>query len=130
MKGFRVAGTGPRVFDTDAECEAYRLGVNDATASGGTDPAVLEMARLELFDSPSPQEALNTLGRDPWRHRTESMRCKTCMWFIAKLPNSIKTHPDQWEIGRCRRHAPTMGGFPAVFVRDWCGDHRIDENKV
>jgi hypothetical protein len=33
-------------------------------------------------------------------------------------------------LGRCRRHAPTMNGFPVVFAADWCGDHRLDENKV
>jgi hypothetical protein len=33
-------------------------------------------------------------------------------------------------IGRCRRHAPTMNGYPVVYITDWCGDHRIDENKV
>jgi hypothetical protein len=33
-------------------------------------------------------------------------------------------------VGRCRRHAPTMNGYPVVYMDDWCGDHRIDENKV
>jgi len=33
-------------------------------------------------------------------------------------------------VGRCRRHAPSMGGYPVVYPADWCGDHRIDENKV
>lgn len=33
-------------------------------------------------------------------------------------------------IGRCRRRAPTMNGYPVVFSDDWCGDHKIDENKV
>lgn len=32
--------------------------------------------------------------------------------------------------GRCRRHAPTMSGFPAVFGHDWCGDHKLDETKI
>lgn len=36
----------------------------------------------------------------------------------------------QHDIGRCRRHAPTMAGFPVVFVTDWCGDHKLDEEKV
>lgn len=31
--------------------------------------------------------------------------------------------------GRCRRHAPSMQGYPAVFGNDWCGDHKLDENK-
>ncbi len=33
-------------------------------------------------------------------------------------------------VGRCRRHAPTMNGYPAVYMTDWCGDHKLDENKA
>ena len=32
--------------------------------------------------------------------------------------------------GRCRRHAPMMQGYPAVFGNDWCGDHKLDENSL
>ena len=63
---------------------------------------------------------------DPWIHRSEGMRCKTCIWFVPKTSERLG---DLSEIGRCRRHAPTMNGYPVVFVNDWCGDHRIDENK-
>ena len=59
--------------------------------------------------------------KDPWKHRSVKMRCATCMWFVLKDPGAI---------GRCRRHAPTMNGFPAVFPEDWCGDHKIDETKI
>jgi hypothetical protein len=56
------------------------------------------------------------------------MRCKTCIWFVEK---HTETQPDErGNIGRCRRHAPTMGGFPVVFSSDWCGDHRLDESKI
>jgi hypothetical protein len=66
--------------------------------------------------------------QDPWRHRSAGMRCKTCMWFVEK---HTETQPDErGNIGRCRRHAPTMGGFPVVFSSDWCGDHRLDESKI
>lgn len=72
------------------------------------------------------------INSDPWIHRSEGMRCKTCIWFVPKVP--MKERPEAnapaYDLGRCRRHCPTMGGFPAVFVNDWCGDHRIDENKV
>lgn len=64
---------------------------------------------------------------DPWKNRADGMRCKTCIWFAAKVP--VKS-PATFDIGRCRRHAPTMGGYPVVFVNDWCGDHRLDENKM
>lgn len=63
---------------------------------------------------------------DPWKHRVEGMRCKTCMWFAAKEPRI----EGPTNLGRCRRHAPTISGYPAVFVNDWCGDHKLDENKV
>ena len=62
---------------------------------------------------------------DPWKHRSAGMRCRTCMWFVRKHAG-----PDISAVGRCRRHAPTMGGYPVVMETDWCGDHRLDENKV
>ncbi len=69
------------------------------------------------------------LDQDPWKHRSEEMRCRTCMWFVTK-PTGYPTKPDVRIVGRCRRHAPTMGGYPVVYQTDWCGDHRVDENKV
>ena len=63
---------------------------------------------------------------DNWKHRSEGMRCKTCMYYVPKMTLNMV---DKVEIGRCRRHAPTMSGFPVVFEGDWCGDHKIDENK-
>ena len=67
--------------------------------------------------------------RDPWAHRAEGMRCYSCMFYVPKVASSSPSVPVP-EIGRCRRHAPTMGGYPAVFPRDWCGDHKLDERKV
>jgi len=58
---------------------------------------------------------------DPWKHRTENMSCSTCMWFILKNSSNF--------VGRCRKHAPTISGYPVVFVGDWCGEHKLDENK-
>jgi hypothetical protein len=69
--------------------------------------------------------------KDPWKHRSAGMRCQTCMWFVAKAPAArAQGISDEKIVGRCRRHAPTMGGYPVVFTTDWCGDHRLDENKV
>jgi len=62
------------------------------------------------------------MSGDNWKHRSKGMRCSTCMWFVEKAPSQ--------ELGRCRRHAPTMSGFPVVFATDWCGDHKIDEHKL
>lgn len=62
---------------------------------------------------------------DPWAHRSEGMRCRTCMWFVAK-----STGDHRGALGRCRRRAPTLDGYPAVFEVDWCGDHKLDEAKI
>jgi len=93
---------------------------------------------------------------DNWKHRSENMRCKTCMFFVPKIPfqprpmepekgpGNIPPEPPElnlgpgkiylrhpgYDLGRCRRHAPTLSGWPAVFVNDWCGDHKIDEEKL
>jgi hypothetical protein len=81
---------------------------------------------------------------DNWKHRSENMRCKTCMWFVPKEANISLACREQmtslewteyhqkglsFDLGRCRRHAPTMSGWPVMFVNDFCGDHRLDENK-
>lgn len=67
---------------------------------------------------------------DPWQHRSEGMTCRTCMWFAPKA-STLATRPDpRGTIGRCRRHAPTMNGYPVVFTSDWCGDHKMDETKI
>ncbi len=101
--------------------------------------------------------------QDPWAHRSAGMRCKTCMWWVAKeqprsaigelqraaaagqqaaasaygpamnaLSGGIVSvaPPPERLLGRCRRHAPTMNGFPAAWSDDWCGDHKLDETKV
>jgi hypothetical protein len=73
------------------------------------------------------------VAKDPWAHRSENMSCKTCMWFAPKttiVQGTIDTPNPVYHLGRCRRHSPTMNGYPVVFVNDWCGDHKMDENKV
>jgi hypothetical protein len=67
------------------------------------------------------------MSEDNWKHRSDGMRCGTCMYFVEKAPLQANLAPT---LGRCRRHAPTMGGWPVVFVTDWCGDHKLDENKT
>ena len=62
--------------------------------------------------------------KDPWEHRSENMSCRTCMWYVTKKT----TQP--FNRGRCRRHAPTMSGYPVVFVSDWCGDHKLNEEDA
>jgi hypothetical protein len=55
------------------------------------------------------------MKHDPWAHRSTGMVCASCMWFCNM---------------RCRRHAPTMSGYPAVYPSDWCGDHKIDKARM
>ncbi len=61
-----------------------------------------------------------TATEDNWKHRAENMRCQTCMWYIPKSE----------KLGRCRFNAPTIKGWPVMFPGDWCGQHKLDENKV
>lgn len=99
------------------------------------------------------------IGEDKWIHRSKNMLCRTCMYFVPKasaVPTVAGCYTADWEpelnpgqlkpgplmadtpnqpvytpgLGRCRRHAPTMNGWPAVFGEDWCGDHKLDENKI
>ena len=73
---------------------------------------------------------------DPWKDRSSGMRCSSCVFFVKKNPEGEKlsdskiTADPRGYLGRCRRNAPTMKGFPIVFEADWCGDHRLDENKI
>ena len=52
---------------------------------------------------------------DNWIHKSTEMLCGTCMYHINT---------------RCRRHAPTMSGYPAVYSKDWCGDHKLDKYMI
>lgn len=79
-----------------------------------------------VFATQHQKSVLET--KDPWKHRSSGMSCATCMWFVRKV--SEEPHADKKPLGRCRRHAPTMNGYPVVFMTDWCGDHKLDENKL
>lgn len=70
------------------------------------------------------------MADDPWRDRAKTMRCMSCMFFVFKRPIELGGMLSNGFLGRCRRHAPTMSGYPAVFETDWCGDHKLDENKI
>lgn len=83
------------------------------------------MTQERTYHVPPVNRTAEELADDPWRHRSKRMRCATCMWYVRKDTDS----PAHNEIGRCRRHAPTMNGYPVVFESDWCGDHKLDETK-
>lgn len=70
------------------------------------------------------------LSDDPWIHRSSMMKCSSCMWYVQKVKTENACKNQNNVLGRCRKHAPTMNGFPAVFPNDWCGDHKLDENKI
>lgn len=61
---------------------------------------------------------------DNWVHRSVGMRCRTCIYFVPKEAPDVGRDKT---LGRCRRHAPTLSGWPAVFDNDWCGDHKLKE---
>ena len=63
---------------------------------------------------------------DNWKHRSHEMKCRTCMHFAPKTP----AEGDIIVIGRCRRRAPTLDGWPVMYLTDWCGDHKLDETRV
>lgn len=55
---------------------------------------------------------------DPW-DRITGFCCSTCMYCA----------PKDEVYGRCRRNAPTMAGYPTVYLEhDWCGEHKIGTN--
>jgi hypothetical protein len=70
----------------------------------------------------------SSVAPDQWVHRSAGMRCRTCMWFVPKH-GTQPLRADQDDLGRCRRHAPAMNGWPVMFESDYCGDHKLDENK-
>lgn len=72
-----------------------------------------------------PAKKKPVVQNDPWIHRSRGMSCATCMWAVDKVSSDGTV-----KLARCRRHAPTMNGYPAIFLTDWCGDHKLDENKL
>lgn len=87
---------------------------------------VLGVISLFLNELESQQEV--TMQKDNWVHRSAGMKCRTCMFYTAKLTSEPRDQSP--EVGRCKRHAPTMSGFPVVYQNDWCGDHKLDEEKI
>lgn len=82
--------------------------------------AMLEDARRHRASTEEPTEEP---AEDNWRHRSATMRCQTCIYYVPK------GHVDS-TLGRCRRRAPTLDGWPAVYETDWCGDHKLDAEKT
>lgn len=66
------------------------------------------------------KEMSNTTNKDNWKDKATGMICSTCTNYA----------PKNEYIGRCRRNAPTMKGFPPVFPSDWCGEHKMNDALV
>lgn len=65
-----------------------------------------------------PEFMKKGVSADPWQHRSQRMRCATCMWHAAKTD----------VVGRCRANPPSIKGYPVVYSKtDWCGGHKLDE---
>lgn len=47
--------------------------------------------------------------------------CKYCKFYIAK-PGGL--------VGKCRRHPPTMRGWPVMKPDSWCGDYKLNEKVL
>lgn len=95
---------------------------------GGSKGGSCRKENYETMARGDDREATGISGDDPWVHRSKHMQCYTCMYYVTKQAD--ETVQPEVILGRCRRHAPTMAGFPAVFITDWCGDHKVDENKL
>ena len=70
------------------------------------------------------------MEKDNWKHRDKNMRCRTCIYFVPKKRHRPLTSEIEQAIGRCRRNAPTMNGWPVLFANDWCGAHKLDEEAL
>lgn len=106
--------------DLKTICEDCGVELNDQEASA----TALGRWFRDITNNPQSEKpsgmATENPPDDPWEHRAANMRCSSCMWFSPKAGSDA--------IGRCRRHAPAMNGYPVVFVTDWCGDHKLNEN--
>ena len=60
------------------------------------------------------------MKEDNWKDKT-SFRCGTCMYYVQK----------DGTLGRCRYNPPVVvSGWPAVYDGDFCGQHKIDPEKL
>lgn len=70
------------------------------------------------------------MTHDLWNDRHLNRRCETCMYWLEKEPKHPRSK--QYDIiGRCRRNAPVVQiGYPTTYPSDWCGEHKLDEEKI
>ena len=75
-----------------------------------------------IFEKPAPA--------DNWADRSARMKCGTCMTWVEKHPGVDGIIPDDKRVGRCRRCAPKLEGWPVTFYTDWCGEYKLDERAL
>ena len=98
---------------------------NDGVSVTGRDVTIDEHQinpGIENENENYPEES----SKDPWADRAQGMVCATCVFYVEKKSSSKLSI----EIGRCRCNAPTMNGYPVVYPTDWCGSHKLDEEKL
>lgn len=102
----------------------------EAYSGGRTPEAGSEEIARKAWDARDQASSAKPQNTDNWKHRDKGMKCLTCMWYAFKERENLQPNDASDGFGRCRKHAPTMTGYPAVFGTDWCGDHKLDENKI
>jgi len=76
-------------------------------------PETLES--VKEAEQPRTTDRPTEIPKNRWWNSKEWKRCGTCGHFGEKSTAA----------GRCRRHAPTLNGYPVVFSTDpGCGDHK------
>jgi hypothetical protein len=110
--------------ETEPELHPFDMGQRsvDLAAAIRGEAAKMELGSDHLAGGTFAGAAMRE--RDPWQHRSENMKCLTCMWYVRK---GAPPDPERGFVGRCRKHAPVMTGYPVVFASDWCGDHKLNE---
>lgn len=61
--------------------------------------------------------------------------CSICTFFVRTDSYNHPEDTDQvastMQVGNCRRHSPQSGiGWPIVKGSNWCGDHKLDHEKL
>jgi hypothetical protein len=82
----------------------------------------------DIQDIPKEDQEPPDREQDNWKNRSVGMRCGTCRVFVPKPTKAVQGQDHV--IGRCRALPPTMKGWPVVFSDDWCGEHKLDEEKI
>ena len=129
------------------ECERFVLASSERICSHCWQQKVTTLSTIEaeierrerkleepMYRGYTPEEKYKDVVFEPpvrednWVHRNEGMKCHTCMFYVPKAPREEANRNPT--MGRCRRHAPELDGWPVVFLTDWCGDHKLDEEKI